>query len=431
VSIPFILYTAQQHIFLKTCFFSIPRKVSQELITDQVKALAAKGASGKSLVDLGYDRIGIDDGWQACGAGLNGSFHTAAGAPIINTTAFPDLKAMNTFAHSLDVKTGFYGNNCYSHQEENVAFKARGGNPLQDSKLTGDLEFDGIKVDGCGPAHNISVWYEALVKTGRKIMLENCGDNHNAWSPPTPAEVLANCDYHMYRVSTDIAPQFESAMFNLQFTAAYQDKAHPASHPGCWAYPDMLQVGNGAMSFAESRSHFAAWCVVSSPLVLGFDLTDATIMKTVMPLISNAKALQINQEWAGSPGFLVKNSTTSTMQYVAHGAGGSCNASTFKPHTWGCEQVSLPDWQVWAKPLKAGDVAVFVVSIAAAGSPAVTVTYDEVGFTPGKKKKHPGFSQDVWSGHSSPLAAGTGSVTFAKLAGHDSSFVVLSQTQAQ
>lgn len=62
----------------------------------------------------------------------------------------------------------------------------------------GDLEFDGIKVDGCGPAHNISVWYEALVKTGRKIMLENCGDNHNAWSPPTPAEVLANCDYHMY-----------------------------------------------------------------------------------------------------------------------------------------------------------------------------------------------------------------------------------------
>ena len=70
------------------------------------------------------------------------------------------------------------------------------------------------------------------------------------------------------------------------------------------------------MSFAESRSHFAAWCVVSSPLVLGFDLTDATIMKTVMPLISNAKALQINQEWAGSPGFLVKNSTTSTMQSV-------------------------------------------------------------------------------------------------------------------
>lgn len=51
-------------IFLKTCFFSIFHKVSQELITDQVKALAAKGASGKSLVDLGYDRIGIDDGWQ-------------------------------------------------------------------------------------------------------------------------------------------------------------------------------------------------------------------------------------------------------------------------------------------------------------------------------------------------------------------------------
>ena len=64
MSIPFILYTAQQHIFLKLVSFPSPHKVSQELITDQVKALAAKGASGKSLVDLGYDRIGIDDGWQ-------------------------------------------------------------------------------------------------------------------------------------------------------------------------------------------------------------------------------------------------------------------------------------------------------------------------------------------------------------------------------
>ena len=26
-----------------------------------------------SLLDLGFDRIGMDDNWQACGAGINGS----------------------------------------------------------------------------------------------------------------------------------------------------------------------------------------------------------------------------------------------------------------------------------------------------------------------------------------------------------------------
>ena len=90
-------------------------------------------------------------------------------------------KAMNDQAHALGVQTGFYGNNCWCHQEENVAFRKRGGNPAEDAALTSTLEFDGIKVDGCGPAHNISIWYEALVKTGRKIMLENCGDNNLNW----------------------------------------------------------------------------------------------------------------------------------------------------------------------------------------------------------------------------------------------------------
>ena len=28
-----------------------------------------------SLLDLGYNRIGLDDSWQECGAGVNGSFH--------------------------------------------------------------------------------------------------------------------------------------------------------------------------------------------------------------------------------------------------------------------------------------------------------------------------------------------------------------------
>eukprot|EP00037_Helgoeca_nana_P017313 m.163962 g.163962 ORF g.163962 m.163962 type:complete len:100 (-) comp23933_c0_seq7:1172-1471(-) len=61
-----------------------------------------------SLRDLGYDRIGLDDGgviawpskWhhqqrrsltggKACGADVNGSFHNAAGAPLIRNSTFP------------------------------------------------------------------------------------------------------------------------------------------------------------------------------------------------------------------------------------------------------------------------------------------------------------------------------------------------------
>ena len=34
-----------------------------------------------SLIELGFNRIGMDDNWQACGTGINGSFHDAASDP--------------------------------------------------------------------------------------------------------------------------------------------------------------------------------------------------------------------------------------------------------------------------------------------------------------------------------------------------------------
>ena len=35
-----------------------------------------------------------DLGWEACGSGVDGSFHDAAGNPLVNTTKLPDLKGL-------------------------------------------------------------------------------------------------------------------------------------------------------------------------------------------------------------------------------------------------------------------------------------------------------------------------------------------------
>merc|ERR1711953_1116901 len=87
--------------------------ISQDLMLEQVKALAQRRKPDQlSLLELGYGRIGIDDGWQACGAGVNGSFHNASGYPIVNKTIFPDMKAMNDEAQKHGAAMGWYGNNC-------------------------------------------------------------------------------------------------------------------------------------------------------------------------------------------------------------------------------------------------------------------------------------------------------------------------------
>ncbi len=102
--------------------------------------------------------------------------------------------------------------------------------------------------------------------------------------PPVPtAELLRDCPSNIYRTTRDIAPQFYSVMFNAMFTqeffAEYSNLTSPASRPGCWAYPDMLQVGN-LPSLQESRTHFALWCITSAPLILSFDSSNDKIYDT-------------------------------------------------------------------------------------------------------------------------------------------------------
>ena len=98
-----------------------------------VDAIVKKGPGGVSLADVGFGRVGVDDGgrdlgycsppsgfdilptgWQACGTGVmdnrthKASFHAVDGAPLINTSKFASLKSLVDYGHSKGVKMGWY-----------------------------------------------------------------------------------------------------------------------------------------------------------------------------------------------------------------------------------------------------------------------------------------------------------------------------------
>ena len=55
------------------------------------------------------------DNWQACGskeAAPGMHYHRADGSPIVNLALFPDFNKMTAHAHSLNLTSGWYGNNC-------------------------------------------------------------------------------------------------------------------------------------------------------------------------------------------------------------------------------------------------------------------------------------------------------------------------------
>ena len=58
--------------------------VSQPLIEAVMDAMV-NSSRGKSLLELGYSDVGLDDGWQDCHQGVNGSFHDADGNPLVNS----------------------------------------------------------------------------------------------------------------------------------------------------------------------------------------------------------------------------------------------------------------------------------------------------------------------------------------------------------
>jgi hypothetical protein len=172
--------------------------------------------------------------------------------------------------------------------------------------------------------------------------------------PPRPSHPPLRAGNY-FRTSGDVRASYSSVVGNLQTTIQWAESG--LSAPGCWAYPDMLEVGcqhgpggpsDPGLSDDETASHFGAWCIVSSPLILSHDLTNQTVMDRVWPLISNKDALKVNQAWDGFSGsvFLQANATVTLKDVIQ-------------------AEAPVPAWQMFYKPIGAGQVAVFIMNHAA------------------------------------------------------------------
>ena len=63
--------------------------------------------------------------------------------------------------------------------------------------------------------------------------------------------------------------------------------------------------------FSWNRAHFGAWCVTSSPLILGLNLSDE-LLGPILDIIGNEEAIRVNQQWAGHPGGLAPANALNT-----------------------------------------------------------------------------------------------------------------------
>ena len=100
-----------------------------------------------------------------------------------------------------------------------------------------DYGFDSIKLDGCGKELDLYKFNALFNATGKAFLIENCH-----WGNTVPQN-QSDCPYSYYRTSGDIEASYGSVMNNLQTLLPHADKN--LSFPGCWAYPDALEVSSG------------------------------------------------------------------------------------------------------------------------------------------------------------------------------------------
>ena len=214
--------------------------ISDALIRSQIKAMVTKRQPGNvSLVDVGYRHAGIDDGWQACDSYAvepSGSpaFHGPNGTVNVNLTRFPDLRKLSRDMAALGIELGWYQNNCICHESashiRNKTWEAltyRG-----DVAQLVENDFRGVKIDNCGLHNDLDLYARLMNATGRAFLVEHVAGR----AAPTNRSW---CPYNMFRSSNDIRASWSSILNNLHSTQRFLN----VSRPGCWAYPDMLQVG--------------------------------------------------------------------------------------------------------------------------------------------------------------------------------------------
>jgi alpha-galactosidase len=268
---------------------------------DDAKVRSAADAMVNSgLVNHGWTYINIDDCWEMQGA----SARDAQGM-IASNGKFLDMKALCEYIHAKGLKTGIYTSpgpftcagfpGSYRHEE-------------QDAKRYAEWGFDYLKHDWCSYGDIAKdqslpelkkpyiVMRKALDKVDRDIVYSLCqygmGDVWK-WGD----EVGGNC----WRTTGDITDSW-SSMAGIGFAQNGHEKY---AAPGRWNDPDMLVVGRVGwgephpthLTPNEQYTHISLWCLLSSPLLIGCDMTQ--LDEFTLSLLTNDEVLDVNQDPLG------------------------------------------------------------------------------------------------------------------------------------
>ncbi|KAL9616886.1 MAG: hypothetical protein Q9160_008275 [Pyrenula sp. 1 TL-2023] len=355
---------------------------------------AAQALVDTGLRDAGYSYVNIDDCWSIRD-GRDANNHI-----IPDTARFPDgIKGLADQIHAMNLKIGIYStagtytcagypaslgfedidaadfaawgidylkyDNCNVPSDWkdqyifcNPDYAQTDSNGTCNTDLDPNLAPPGYDWSTSNSAIRFNRMRDALAKQNRDILYSLC-----IWGTAGVFD-WGNETAVSWRMSDDIAPTWSKVTHILNLNSFRLNSVDFWSHNDA----DMLEVGNGDLTPEETRSHFAFWAAMKSPLLIGTDIT--VLSQQNIDLLKNERLLAFSQDDVyGAPA---------------------------KPYKWGTN----PDWtynstypaEFWVGASKAGTLILML-------NPSDSVQMKEVVWT-----EIPGLTElgyqvtDVWTG---------------------------------
>ena len=311
--------------------------VSEDLIKSVADSMATNG-----MKDAGYQYVVIDDCWQVD--------RDPDGNIVVDAKRFPSgIKALADYVHAKGLKLGIYSD---AGTKTCAGRPGSQGHEYQDALQYARWGVDYLKYDWCSTGTRnaeeaYSTMSHALMATGRPIVFSMC-----EWGTAKPW-LWANGIGNLWRTTGDIGDKWSAnnkwkdgscCEYGMLEILDQQVGIESFAGPGHWNDPDMLEVGNGAMTTTEYRAHFSFWALLDAPLISGNDVRSMT--PEIKEILTNTEVIAVNQDKLGREGHRVRKNG---------------------------------DLEVWAKPMSDGSRAVILFNRGASES-EVSVSWEELAY---------------------------------------------------
>ncbi|MCI4065557.1 ricin-type beta-trefoil lectin domain protein [Micromonospora sp. R77] len=273
--------------------------INESLIRQSADAIVTSG-----MRDAGYQYVVVDDCWFNPNRDSAGNLQGDPGR-------FPSgMKALGDYLHSKGLKFGLYqvpvDKTCAQYFGGYPGATGSQGHEAQDARQFAAWGVDFLKYDWCSPNGTIDQQVatfarmrDALAATGRPIVYSiNPNSIHAKTGPQRNWGDVAN----MWRTTEDITGAWDTGQTNgypmgIQNIINVTVPLAGYARPGGFNDPDMMEVGRGGLTDTETRSHFAMWAVLASPLIAGNDVR--SMSSAIQQILTNRNLVAINQDTLG------------------------------------------------------------------------------------------------------------------------------------